>query len=343
MDYKSKYLKYKKKYLDLKDVNGGGMMPSFDMKMPSINMKIPDLGIKKALIPDKKPEPTLGILRLDYDYPPAPGDVDDIRTWNYKVIYRVIPKLTFGICQKGGDAITEEIKQNTREAVKYLEKQGVVGITGDCGFMINIQDIVNDSTNKPVFLTSLVGLPSITNAFDNNETIAVLTANSNSLDPILPRLLNMSGISEKNKQRLQIVGCQNVDGFDAVEKGEKVDVQRVTPGIVALVKKEIQANPKIKCILMECTELGPYSDSVRAATGLPVYDSITTANSFMEGFLDNKRFGSNYWQKGFSGQTPYKFGDNLTKEEKNELVNKIGEEPKGSKYGFVNEFNKVVR
>lgn len=42
---------------------------------------------------------------------------------------------------------------------------------------------------------------------------------------------------------------------------------------------------------MECTELPPYSDAVRHATGLPVFDAITNCDFFISAFQDNERFG----------------------------------------------------
>ena len=41
---------------------------------------------------------SLGIIRLDYDYPPAIGDIDHYDTFNYKVYYKVIAGLTFEMC-----------------------------------------------------------------------------------------------------------------------------------------------------------------------------------------------------------------------------------------------------
>lgn len=43
----------------------------------------------------------------------------------------------------------------------------------------------------------------------------------------------------------------------------QVDVARVTPGIVALAKATVAANPRIRAVLLECTELPPYADSLR--------------------------------------------------------------------------------
>ena len=43
----------------------------------------------------------LGIIRLDYDYPPIPGDVDSPDSFSYDVIYRVVPGLSFEVAQSG--------------------------------------------------------------------------------------------------------------------------------------------------------------------------------------------------------------------------------------------------
>ena len=45
--------------------------------------------------------PTLGIVRLDYDYPPSLGDIDCPKSFAYNVYYRTVPGLTFEICQSG--------------------------------------------------------------------------------------------------------------------------------------------------------------------------------------------------------------------------------------------------
>ena len=44
----------------------------------------------------------------------------------------------------------------------------------------------------------------------------------------------LNGIIDKDTDRFHIVGCENIDGFEAVATGEKVDHDKVEPGIVAL-------------------------------------------------------------------------------------------------------------
>lgn len=77
--------------------------------------------------------------------------------------------------------------------------------------------------------------------------------------------------------------------------GEKVDTQKVEPGVVTLALKIIKENPDARGFLLECTELGPYSDAIRHATGLPVFDPITNCDFFITSFKDNIRFGKNDW------------------------------------------------
>merc|ERR1712072_493905 len=70
-------------------------------------------------------------------------------------------------------------------------------------------------------------------------------------------------------------------------------------------------------ILLECTELPPYADALRAAFRLPVFDAITCADFFISAFKDNPRFGMNEWQLPWDGeQDDYEYGANLTDAQK---------------------------
>jgi len=268
----------------------------------------------------KKEAANLGVIRLDYDYPPSPGDVDCPDSFGYDVFYRVVPGLTFAICQSG--KLTESVTKKFIEAVRWLDAKGVSGITGDCGFMMYFQKLARTHTSKPVFMSSLAQLPAVTCGYAIDELIAVVTANGETLKPMRALIRDECGV-DTEQQRYVFVGCQDVPGFEAVASGDKVDVGKVTPGIVAKCGGVLQKYPKIRAFLFECTELPPYSDAVRAAFGLPVYDSITCCNFFVSGLQDNKRFGINDWQQDWDGkQADYTYGSNLSHENKMGLVNK---------------------
>ena len=85
-------------------------------------------------------------------------------------------------------------------------------------------------------------------------------------------------------ERIIMVGAEDVDGFEAVALGEMVDYQKVEPGVVALAQETKRMNPNLRAFLFECTELSAYSDAVRQATGLPVFDIITSSDFVINSF-----------------------------------------------------------
>jgi hypothetical protein len=263
---------------------------------------------------------TLGVIRLDYTYPEVPGDIDSPLSYEYKVIYRVVPGLTFDMCQSG--KLTPEVEGELFGAVDWLVAQEVAGITGDCGFMMYFQDMVRKRSHLPVFMSSLAQLPAVTCAYSSEEKIAILTANGETLQK-MHDLIKSECHVDTDEDRYVIVSCKDVPGFEAVEKGEKVDAEKVSPGIVAKAKEAVAKDPTIRALLLECTELPAFSDALRKETKLAVFDAITCANMFMAGFQDNPRFGLNEWQNAWDGtQYAYTYAQNLSGEQKARLVNK---------------------
>mmetsp|Transcript_80105 Transcript_80105/g.146410 ORF Transcript_80105/g.146410 Transcript_80105/m.146410 type:complete len:716 (-) Transcript_80105:101-2248(-) len=278
---------------------------------------------KKAVEISKAPRhASLGIVRLDYDYPASPGDIDHPDSFSYDVFYRAVPGLTFEMCQQG--VMPEDVKAEFLDAVKFLiDVKGVSAITGDCGFMMYFQKLARTiTTHEPVFMSALVSLPAVTCAYAHDELIGIFTANGESLEPMHDLIKDECGV-DTHEHRYIIVGCEDIPGFEAVALGTKVDYDKVEPGVVKRALETQAAHPTMRAILFECTELPQFSDAVRHATGLPVYDAITTCNLFMEGLRDNERFGKNNWHAKWDGeQEEYKFGAELTKEQQAKLVNK---------------------
>mmetsp|Transcript_44552 Transcript_44552/g.117735 ORF Transcript_44552/g.117735 Transcript_44552/m.117735 type:complete len:769 (-) Transcript_44552:210-2516(-) len=265
----------------------------------------------------KKQAPTLGVVRLDYNYPPTAGDIDCPASYGYDVIFRCVPGLTFAMAQSG--KMTEKVRKEFVDAIKWLEARGVCGITGDCGFMMAFQPLAAEVATCPVFMSSMVQCPMISVAFDKYDKVAVLTANSETLGPQKDHLLSGCGF-DVDDDRFVIIGCQDVPGFDAVARGAKVDVDYVTPGMVKMMRKALAETPSIRAICLECTELPPYSDALRKEFGLPVFDAITCADFFVSARKDNPRFGLNEWQVPWDGTVEeYVLGQNLAAEQKKGL------------------------
>ena len=225
------------------------------------------------------------------------------------------------MCQSGN--LTEEVKDRFKESIQWLvNEKNVSGITGDCGFMMYFQEIAREITHIPVFMSALCQLPAVTCAYSAIEQIIILTANSKTLEPMRDLIRVECGVDTQD-QRYHIVGCEDVDGFEAVEFGEKVDTKKVEPGVVKKAMEALEMYPDSRAFLLECTELPPYSDAIRFKTGLPVFDAITGCNFFIGGFQNDVKFGLENWQCEWDGtQDEYDFGDNLADDEKEALINK---------------------
>jgi len=259
----------------------------------------------------------LGVIRLDYHYPTEVGDIDNAESFQYPVVYRAVPGLTFQMCQEG--KMTPEVEEAFKDAVRFLHAQGCSFITGDCGFMLYFQDLAERLISLPVAMSPLCSLPSVTTAFRHHGKIAIFTANSEMLEPMHDEIMRMCGV-ETHEQKYVIVGCEDVPGFEPIFHGGKLDIAVATPGIVAKALKVCEEQ-EVHAFMFECTQLPPFSDAVRAATRKPVFDAITTCDFFMSSCVDNPRFGLNDWHLAWDGDHGnYVLGDCLTPHSKKKLV-----------------------
>jgi len=262
---------------------------------------------------------SIGILRLDYDYPPVPGDIDDPDSFSFPTFFRVVPGLTFAMCQKG--ELTPMVKKHMKQAVEFLTKEKKVSvITGDCGFMFNYQeDVRRWANNIPVVLSGLQQLAVLQSTFGNQEKIMVMTANGDSMRKgAFLKVMEESGVA---MDRIVIVGCQDVEGFDAVAVGGKVNFELVQPGIVKIAKKNIDKDSSIAAILLECTELPQFADALRFITKIPVFDAITGIEWMASSRMDNALFGIDF-EVDEGEEEDYWFGKYLSAKEREDVVNK---------------------
>eukprot|EP00448_Togula_jolla_P030412 CAMPEP_0170623174 /NCGR_PEP_ID=MMETSP0224-20130122/29548_1 /TAXON_ID=285029 /ORGANISM="Togula jolla, Strain CCCM 725" /LENGTH=633 /DNA_ID=CAMNT_0010949591 /DNA_START=59 /DNA_END=1959 /DNA_ORIENTATION=- len=233
----------------------------------------------------RKATEKLGLIQLDYSFPSTFGDLEFPGTFGFKTIAEVVKGgLYFELAQAGSfePAILEEMQN----VIQDLEAQGVMGLTGNCGFMMHYQCFARHVAKVPVFMSSLIQASTLAAAINPEERVLILTANSESLAPGKDKLLRDSGINVSDSDRFVILGLQTLDGFDAVANAERVDTIRVQNALSKFIPEVIEqenAKPglgRIAMILMECTELPHFADGLRQVTGLPVFDAVTLVNYF---------------------------------------------------------------
>ena len=215
---------------------------------------------------------SVGIVCLEYYLPFIPGDVGNASTYDFPVLYREVKGATFDaiICRQD-PAMAPLIV----EAAQELVAQGVKAVTSDCGYFGAYQREVADAVPVPVFLSSLMQAPLILSTLGPSRKLAVLVANGATLSE---RVLEKIGIQDTS--RIVFRGLEDKTEFrrTVLDECGTLDVDAVEAEVVEAAL-EVQADhPETGAILLECSDLPPYSAAVQAATGLPVFDWIGFIN-----------------------------------------------------------------
>jgi hypothetical protein len=209
----------------------------------------------------------IGILLLEYSAPFVPGDVGNATTYDYPVLFKTVP----GATTPRVFAADPELEPAVIKAAQELEAQGVKGISSDCGFFMNYQDVVARSVNVPVAMSSLLQIPFVASFLGKKRPIGVITASARSLGN---RVLELAGVDPSSN--IVIRGMEDQPYFEKtiLKEADELDPELVEKETVAVAKKMVKDNPDMGAIVLECSMLPPYAKAVQEATGLPVYDFI---------------------------------------------------------------------
>lgn len=214
----------------------------------------------------------IGIMMLDSQFPRIIGDVGNAKTWNFPVLYKTVKNAT------PNKVVLNLTKDDIRpfiNAAKELEKAGALAITTSCGFLSLFQDVLVKEVNVPVFTSSLIMLPMVSRMI-GNKNVLVLTANSDTLT-----YDHLEAVCGKiNFSNYKIVGTQNKDTFTnfTVENWLSVDLDKCQDDIMSTIEEVLSKDDSYGAILLECTNMPPYSRVIREKYGLPVFDFVTLTN-----------------------------------------------------------------
>ena len=233
----------------------------------------------------------LGILMLDTTFPRIPGDIGNALTFPFPVLYRVVEGASPRRVVEEADA---SLIQPFIAAAKELERCGVGAITTSCGFLALFQRELSQAVQVPLFSSSLIQIPFLYEIFGRRGRVGVLTARAASLSEAHFSACGASGIP-----RL-VSGMDGSEEFTRVflEKGDpqetpRLNIEAVGKEIVGAALDLVSQDPSIPFIILECTNMPPFREAIRTATGKPVFDIITLATSLHPGLFGSRR---NPWQ-----------------------------------------------
>jgi hypothetical protein len=217
----------------------------------------------------------IGILMLDTAFPRILGDAGNSDSYPFPVRLRIVP-----------GAGSRDIVQGARpdaalvsafiHAARALEAEGAVGLVSTCGFLVHIQNELAAALRIPVIVSALTLYPSLKIALAG-KPIGILTASQAGL---MAGTLDAAGIDPRS---VHVAGMQDCPAFaeailcDKADQPDSLDCTAIEAHCTALASDMIAQNPDLGGFLLECGNLPPYADAIRAATGRPVFGILDAA------------------------------------------------------------------
>jgi hypothetical protein len=226
----------------------------------------------------------IGILLLETSVPFIPGDVANATTYSFPVRFKKVK----GFSVRRALSKDPTVYESLREAARDLVQQGVRAVTGDCGFMGIHQKKLARELGVPVFLSSLLQIPFISQLIGEKAKVGIITADSKSLSVDL-----LAAVGVSDPANLVIGGLQECQQFYrfAIEETGSLDVTAVEQEVVNVTQDMVAEDPQIRAILLECSLLPPYGAAVQNAVNLPVFDYVTMINFVFSAVVKQRYVG----------------------------------------------------
>jgi Asp/Glu/hydantoin racemase len=217
---------------------------------------------------------TVGILMLDTRFPRIVGDMGNAATFPFPVRYHRVtgadPDL---VVRRGAEGLLPAFVDGARA----LEREGVGAITTNCGFLIKYQSELARAVRVPVFTSSLLLIPLVHRSLAPGQRIGVMTVNAATLTP---EHLRAAGVG--SDVPLAVVGMETEKEFTRalLDNELELDVDLAREEHVRVARRLIAEHPDVGAIVLECTNMPPYTADIQRETGRPVFDVLSLVTMF---------------------------------------------------------------
>lgn len=131
--------------------------------------------------------------------------------------------------------------------------------------------------------SSLLQIPAILTWLPPNKAIGIITYNAAELGPLHFERL---GIPAESAARCYIQGAPSGGSLQELVRGKiSYSYEDIEKEMVDAAKNLVAEYPDVASIVLECTQMPVYAQSVQEAVGLPVYDVFTMASWFYSGLV----------------------------------------------------------
>ncbi len=215
---------------------------------------------------------SLGILMLETYFERFNGDVGNARTWPFPVQYRIVKGAS---PNKITSLTSTDFLQPFIEAADELIAAGCDGITTTCGFLALYQRELAEHCTVPVATSALLQVPMVARILPKGKRPAIFTFSAEGLSS---RHLESAGVDPKTA----VFGMAATSEFQrSIRTGDtSVAFETLRREVLAVATRAVEHDPTIGALILECTNLTPYSAHLHRALGLPVFDVVSLIHWF---------------------------------------------------------------
>lgn len=212
----------------------------------------------------------LGILMLDTRFPRPPGDVGNALTWPFPTQYRIVK----GAHQQRimGAEPDPTLLAPFLDAARDLEAQGVRAITTSCGFLAAFHQELAAAVCVPMLTSALLQVPHVSRLLRPDQKVGILTERPHLTER------HFAGVGWTPRDVPVVLAAMPPDSvFPTVyiDNGLEADTAVLEAEMVELARTTVGEHPEVGALVLECTNFVPYSQAMRRAVGIPVYDLYT--------------------------------------------------------------------
>jgi len=212
---------------------------------------------------------TVGILMLDTRFPRIPGDMGNAATFPFPVRYhRVSGAAPDLVVRRGAEGLLPAFIEGARE----LEREGVGAITTNCGFLVKYQRELAEAVSVPVFTSSLLLVPLVHRLLPAGRRVGIMTVSAATLGAE-----HLRGAGIGSDIPIAVAGLETEKEFTRVLLGDELelDVEAAREEHVRVARRLVGEHPDLGAIVLECTNMPPYTADIQRETGLPVFDIVS--------------------------------------------------------------------
>ena len=215
----------------------------------------------------------LGVIMLETRFPRLHGDIGnpDSLAWpvRYEIVRGASPQR---VIREGASGLLEPFVR----AARRLVARGCRALTTSCGFLSMYQTELAAAVAVPVATSSLCQIAALDAGLAKGQRCGVITIAADALSPA--HFFAVGAALDT-----PVIGVASDGEFARAILGDQpsMDAALLCAEVLAAGRLLLRRHPEVAAIVLECTNMPPYADALRAATGLPVYDVLTLAADLM--------------------------------------------------------------